>query len=207
MMHERMSYTIPNVVERTPLGERYSDVFSRLLRDRIIFLGTEIDDGVANVVMAQLLHLESEAPEQEIGLYINSPGGSATAMTAIYDTMQYVRSDVATTCMGQAASAAAVLLAAGTPGKRTVLEHSRILLHQPSTQGQGTVSDLAIQAREVLRLRAETEELLARHTGQTVERLRTDTDRDLILSAHDAVEYGVADAVVTSRKLSDRAAA
>lgn len=200
-------YTIPNVVERTPLGERYSDVFSRLLRDRIIFLGTEIDDGVANVVMAQLLHLESEAPEQEIGLYINSPGGSATAMTAIYDTMQYVRSDIATTCMGQAASAAAVLLAAGTPGKRTVLEHSRVLLHQPSTQGQGTVSDLAIQAREVLRLRAETEQLLARHTGQTVERLRTDTDRDLILSAHDAVEYGVADAVVTSRKLPDRAAA
>ena len=206
-MNERMSYTIPNVVERTPLGERYSDVFSRLLRDRIIFLGTEIDDGVANVVMAQLLHLESEAPEQEIGLYINSPGGSATAMTAIYDTMQYVRSDVATTCMGQAASAAAVLLAAGTPGKRTVLEHSRVLLHQPSTQGQGTVSDLAIQAREVLRLRAETEQLLARHTGQTVERLRTDTDRDLLLSAHDAVAYGVADAVVTSRKLSDRAAA
>lgn len=201
-MDETMSYTIPNVVERTPLGERYSDVFSRLLRDRIIFLGTEIDDGVANVVMAQLLHLESEAPEQEIGLYINSPGGSATAMTAIYDTMQYVRSDIATTCMGQAASAAAVLLAAGTPGKRTVLEHSRVLLHQPSTQGQGTVSDLAIQAREVLRLRAETEELLARHTGQTVERLRTDTDRDLILSAHEAVEYGVADAVVTSRKLS-----
>ncbi|MFC7879486.1 ClpP family protease [Isoptericola sp. NPDC057391] len=199
---ERMSYTIPNVVERTPLGERFSDVFSRLLRDRIIFLGTEIDDGVANVVMAQLLHLESEAPEQEIGLYINSPGGSATAMTAIYDTMQYVRSDVATTCMGQAASAAAVLLAAGTPGKRTVLEHSRVLLHQPSTQGQGTVSDLAIQAREVLRLRAETEQLLARHTGQTVERLRTDTDRDLILSAQDAVDYGVADAVVTSRKLS-----
>ncbi|MEU2202562.1 ATP-dependent Clp protease proteolytic subunit [Isoptericola sp. NPDC019482] len=206
-MDETMSYTIPNVVERTPLGERYSDVFSRLLRDRIIFLGTEIDDGVANVVMAQLLHLESEGPDQEIGLYINSPGGSATAMTAIYDTMQYVRSDVATTCMGQAASAAAVLLAAGTPGKRTVLEHSRVLLHQPSTQGQGTVSDLAIQAREVLRLRAETEELLARHTGQTVERLRTDTDRDLILSAHDAVEYGVADAVVTSRKLSDRAVA
>ncbi|WP_079571657.1 ClpP family protease [Krasilnikoviella flava] len=200
-------YTIPNVVERTPLGERYADVFSRLLRDRIIFLGTEIDDGVANVVMAQLLHLESEAPEQEIGLYINSPGGSATAMTAIYDTMQYVRCDVATTCMGQAASAAAVLLAAGTPGRRTVLEHSRVLLHQPSAQGQGTVSDLAIQAREVLRLRAETEQLLARHTGQTVERLRADTDRDLILSAHAAVEYGVADAVVTSRKLSARAAA
>lgn len=200
-------YTIPSVVERTPLGERYSDVFSRLLRDRIIFLGTEIDDGVANVVMAQLLHLESEAPDQEIGLYINSPGGSATAMTAIYDTMQYVRCDVATTCMGQAASAAAVLLAAGTPGRRTVLEHSRVLLHQPSGQGQGTVSDLAIQAREVLRLRAETEDLLARHTGQPAERLRADTDRDLILSAHDAVGYGVADAVVTSRKLSARAAA
>jgi len=201
------SYTIPNVIERTPLGERYSDVFSRLLRDRIIFLGTEVDDGVANVVMAQLLHLESEAPDQEIGLYINSPGGSATAMTAIYDTMQYVRCDVATTCMGQAASAAAVLLAAGTPGKRTVLEHSRVLLHQPSTEGQGTVSDLAIQAREVLRLRAETEQLLARHTGQTVDRLRTDTDRDLILSAHDAVEYGVADAVVSSRKVAARTAA
>ncbi|CAM3611287.1 putative ATP-dependent Clp protease proteolytic subunit-like protein [Isoptericola cucumis] len=207
-MQERMSsYTIPNVVERTPLGERYSDVFSRLLRDRIIFLGTEIDDGVANVVMAQLLHLESESPETEIGLYINSPGGSATAMTAIYDTMQFVRSDVATTCMGQAASAAAVLLAAGTPGKRTVLEHSRVLLHQPSTQGQGTVSDLAIQAREVLRLRAETESLLARHTGQSVERLRADTDRDLLLSAREAVDYGVADAVVTSRKLTAPAAA
>jgi ATP-dependent Clp protease protease subunit len=196
------SYTIPSVVERTPLGERYSDVFSRLLRERIVFLGTEVDDGVANVVMAQLLHLESEAPEQEINLYINSPGGSATAMTAIYDTMQFVRCDVATTCMGQAASAAAVLLAAGTPGKRTVLEHSRVLLHQPSAQGQGTVSDLAIQAREVLRLRAETEALLARHTGRTLDQLRVDTDRDLILSAHEAVEYGVADAVVTSRKLA-----
>ncbi|WP_166852636.1 ClpP family protease [Isoptericola sp. BMS4] len=200
-------YTIPNVVERTPLGERYSDVFSRLLRERIIFLGTEIDDGVANVVMAQLLHLESEAPEQEIGLYLNSPGGSATAMAAIYDTMQFVRCDVATTCMGQAASAAAVLLAAGTPGKRSVLEHARVMLHQPSSQGQGTVSDLAIQAREVLRLRAETESLLARHTGQTTERLRADTDRDLVLSAAEAVEYGVADAVVTSRKAPAAAAA
>ncbi|NOV97464.1 ClpP family protease [Isoptericola halotolerans] len=199
-MTSTASYTIPHVVERTPLGERASDVFSRLLRDRIIFLGTEIDDGVANVVMAQLLHLESEAPELEIGLYINSPGGSATAMAAVYDTMQFVRCDVATTCMGQAASAAAVLLAAGTPGRRTVLEHSRVLLHQPSSRAQGTVSDLAIQAREVLRLRAETEELLARHTGQTLERLRADTDRDLILSAADAVAYGVADAVVTSRK-------
>ena len=195
------SYTIPSVIERTPLGERASDVFSRLLRDRIIFLGTEVDDGVANVVMAQLLHLESESPDTGIDLYINSPGGSATAMTAIYDTMQFVRCDVATTCMGQAASAAAVLLAAGTPGKRTVLEHSRVLLHQPSGQSQGTVSDLAIQAREIQRLRDETETLLARHTGRSAAQLRQDTDRDLILTAAEAVEYGVADAVVTSRKL------
>jgi len=201
------TYTIPTVVEKTPLGERAYDVFSRLLRERIIFLGTEIDDGVANVVMAQLLHLESEAPEQEIGLYINSPGGSATAMTAIYDTMQFVRCDVSTTCMGQAASAAAVLLAAGTAGKRRVLEHSRVLLHQPSGQGQGTVSDLAIQAREVLRLRAETELLLARHTGRPAEQLRVDTDRDLILSAQEAVDYGIADAVVSSRKPSRAVAA
>ncbi len=201
------SYTIPTVLEKTPLGERAYDVFSRLLRERIIFLGTEIDDGVANVVMAQLLHLESEAPEQEIGLYINSPGGSATAMTAIYDTMQFVRSEVSTICMGQAASAAAVLLAAGTPGKRYVLEHSRVLLHQPSGQGQGTISDLAIQAREILRLRSETETLLARHTGRSVEQLRADTDRDLVLSAREAIEYGVADAVVGSRKLPAAAAA
>ncbi|AEG45202.1 ATP-dependent Clp protease proteolytic subunit [Isoptericola variabilis 225] len=200
------SYTIPTVLEKTPLGERTYDVFSRLLRERIVFLGTEIDDGVANVVMAQLLHLESEAPEQEIGLYINSPGGSATAMTAIYHTMQFVRSEVSTICMGQAASAAAVLLAAGTPGKRYVLEHARVLLHQPSTQGQGTISDLAIQAREILRLRGETESLLARHTGRSVEQLRADTDRDLVLSAREAVEYGVADAVVSSRKLPARAA-
>ncbi|WP_159798192.1 ClpP family protease [Puerhibacterium puerhi] len=195
------TYTIPTVVERTGLGERAYDVFSRLLRERIVFLGTEIDDGVANVVMAQLLHLESEAPDLDIDLYINSPGGSATAMTAIYDTMQFVRCDVATTCLGQAASAAAVLLAAGAPGKRAVLEHSRVLLHQPSGGGQGTVSDLEIQAAEVLRLRAETEQILARHTGRSPERLRADTDRDLVLSATQAVEYGVADAVVTSRKL------
>jgi ATP-dependent Clp protease protease subunit len=201
------SYTIPTVLEKTPLGERAYDVFSRLLRERIIFLGTEIDDGVANVVMAQLLHLESEAPEQEIGLYINSPGGSATAMTAIYDTMQFVRSEVSTICMGQAASAAAVLLAAGTPGKRYVLEHSRVLLHQPSGQGQGTIADLAIQAREILRLRSETETLLARHTGRSVEQLRVDTDRDLVLSAREAIDYGVADAIVGSRKLSTAAAA
>ncbi|MFD4994058.1 ClpP family protease [Cellulosimicrobium cellulans] len=199
------SYTIPTVVEKTPLGERAFDVFSRLLSERIVFLGTEIDDGVANVVMAQLLHLESDAPDQEIGLYINSPGGSATALMAIYDTMQFVRCDVSTICMGQAASAAAVLLAAGTPGKRFVLEHSRVLLHQPSGGGEGTISDLSIQAEEILRIRSETEEVLSRHTGQTVERLRADTDRDLVLTARQAVEYGVADAVVTSRKLASAA--
>lgn len=196
------SYTIPTVVERTPLGERAFDVFSRLLSERIVFLGTEIDDGVANVVMAQLLHLESDAPDQEIGLYINSPGGSITALMAIYDTLQFIRCDVSTICMGQAASAAAVLLAAGTPGKRFVLEHSRVLLHQPSGGAEGTISDLSLQAQEILRLREETELVLARHTGQTVERLRADTDRDRIFTAHQAVEYGLADAVVTSRKLA-----
>jgi ATP-dependent Clp protease protease subunit len=200
------TYTIPTVVERTPLGERAYDVFSRLLRERIIFLGAEIDDGVANVVIAQLLYLESEAPDLDIDLYINSPGGSVTAMTAIYDTMQSVRCDVATTCLGEAASAAAVLLAAGASGKRAVLGHSRVLLHQPSGGGRGTVSDLEIQAAEVLRLRADTEEILARHTGRSPERLRADTGRDLVLPAAQAVEYGLADAVVTSRKLPAAAA-
>ena len=193
-------YTIPTVIERTPYGERAFDVFSRLLGDRIIFLGTEIDDGVANVVMAQLLHLEHEYTDREISLYINSPGGSATALTAIYDTLQFVKPPVATYCMGQAASAAAVLLAAGAPGRRFVLEHSRVLLHQPSTGGQGTVSDLSLQAKEVLRIRAQMEQTLARHTGQDIEKLRTDTDRDRIFSAQEAVDYGLADEIITSRK-------
>ncbi|NCT89475.1 ATP-dependent Clp protease proteolytic subunit [Cellulomonas sp. APG4] len=193
-------YTIPTVVERLPRGERAADVFSRLLSDRIIVLGTEIDDGVANVVVAQLLHLQSENPDADIHLYLNSPGGSLTALMAIYDTMQYVRPDVATFCLGQAASAAAVLLAAGAPGKRFALEHARVLLHQPSGGAQGTAAALEIQAREVLRMRAEVEEVLARHTGQPVERLRADTDRDLVLTAPRAVEYGVVDAVVTSLK-------
>lgn len=194
-------YTIPTVIERSPYGERAFDVFSRLLTDRIIFLGTEIDDGVANVVMAQLLHLEHEYTDREISLYINSPGGSATALTAIYDTLQFVKPPVATYCMGQAASAAAVLLAAGAPGRRFVLEHSRVLLHQPSTGGQGTVSDLSLQAKEVLRIRAQMEEILARHTGQDIEKLRTDTDRDRIFSAQEAIEYGLADEIITNRKL------
>jgi ATP-dependent Clp protease, protease subunit len=201
-MREQMmaQYTIPTVIERSPRGERAFDVFSRLLTERIIFLGTEIDDGVANVVMAQLLHLENEDTDADISLYINSPGGSATALTAIYDTLQFVKPQVATYCMGQAASAAAVLLASGSPGKRFVLEHSRVLLHQPSTGGQGTVSDLALQAREVLRIRGQMESILARHTGQSLERLRTDTNRDRIFEAQEAVDYGLADAIITSRK-------
>ena len=193
------TYTIPSVIERTPAGERSFDVFSRLLNERIIFVGTEIDDGVANVVMAQMLHLEAEAPDLEIGLYINSPGGSSTAMLAIYDTMQFLRATVATYCMGQAASAAAVLLAAGAPGRRHVLAHSRVLLHQPSAQGQGTISDLALQAAEVMRVRAQTEEILAAHTGRDVEQLRRDTERDRIFSPHDAVAYGLVDHVLVNR--------
>ena len=194
------SYTIPSVVERTVRGERAVDIYSRLLTDRIVYVGTEIDDGVANVVIAQLLHLESEAPDQPISLYLNSPGGSGTAMLAIYDTMQFVRPPVGTTCVGQAASSAAVLLAGGAPGSRTVLPRARVVLHQPSGGGQGTLPDLALQAKEIVRLRSEMEEILARHTGRSVAQVREDTDRDLVLSAEQAVAYGLADAVLESRK-------
>jgi len=192
-------YTIPTVVEKTPGGERAYDIYSRLLSERIIFLGTEIDDGVANVVMAQLLHLESASPDLEIMLYINSPGGSYSALTAIYDTMNFVQPDVATVCMGQAASAAAVLLAAGAPGKRSVLRHAKVLLHQPSSQARGTLPDLAIQAKEVARVRAEMDEILSRHTGHPVDKIRRDTDRNMTLSAREAVAYGLADQVITTR--------
>lgn len=195
-------YTVPMVVERTPNGERSFDVFSRLLSERIIFLGTPIDDDVANVIMAQMLHLDYESHETDIQLYINSPGGSNTALTAIYDTMRFVKADVATVCMGQAASAAAVLLAAGTAGKRSALEHSRVLLHQPSTEGQGQAADLEIQAAEILRVRAQVEDILSRHTGQTQERLRADTDRDKIFTAEQAKEYGLVDNVITTRELA-----
>jgi ATP-dependent Clp protease protease subunit len=195
-------YTVPTVVEKTPNGERIVDVYSRLLSDRIIYLGTEIDDDVANVIVAQLLYLESDDADREIGLYINSPGGSMSAMTAIYDTMQFVRAPVATTCVGQAASAAAVLLAAGAAGRRSVLPHTRVLLHQPSTGGQGTISDLALQAQEILRVRAEMEQVLSAHTGQSVERLRADTDRDKIFTAQQAVEYGLADHIISNRVLT-----
>jgi ATP-dependent Clp protease protease subunit len=193
-------YTIPTVVEKTPLGERAYDIYSRLLSERIVFLGTEIDDGVANVVMAQLLHLESVSPDIEINLYINSPGGSFSALTAIYDTMQYIRPDVATTCMGQASSAAAVLLAAGAPGKRAVLPHAKVLLHQPSSQAQGSLPDLAIQAKEVARVRSEVDQILSRHTGHPVAKIRSDTDRNKTFSAQEAVDYGLADAVISGRK-------
>jgi len=193
-------YTIPTVVEKTAAGERAYDIYSRLLSDRIVFLGTEIDDGVANVVMAQLLHLESASPDLEISLYINSPGGSFSALTAIYDTMQYVRPEVATICTGQASSAAAVLLAAGAPGKRAVLQHAKVLLHQPSSQAQGTLPDLAIQAKEVARVRAEVDEILSRHTRHPVAKIRADTDRNRTFSAREAVDYGLADEVIISRK-------
>jgi ATP-dependent Clp protease protease subunit len=193
-------YTIPTVVERTPAGERAFDIYSRLLSERIIFLGTEIDDGVANVVMAQLLHLESDSPDLEISLYINSPGGSFSALTAIYDTMQFIRPDVATFCMGQAASAAAVLLAAGTPGRRAVLRHARVLLHQPSSQARGTLPDLAIEAKELVRVRAEVDEILSRHTGHPVAKIKSDTDRNKTFSAHEAVAYGLADEVIAARE-------
>jgi ATP-dependent Clp protease protease subunit len=194
-------YLIPTVVEKTPTGERAYDVYSQLLSERIVFLGTEIDDGVANVVMAQLLYLES-ASEQEIGLYINSPGGSFSALTAIYDTMSYIRCDVATTCLGQAATAAAVLLAAGTPGKRSVLRHGRVTLHQPSSQARGTLPDLAVQAKEVAKVRAEMEEILAEHTGHSTAKIKEDIDRSRTFSAAEAVDYGLADHVITSRRPS-----
>jgi ATP-dependent Clp protease protease subunit len=194
------SYTIPSVVEKTVRGERAVDIYSRLLTDRIVYIGTEIDDGVANVVIAQLLHLESESPDTPINLYLNSPGGSVTAMLAVYDTLQFIRSPVGTTCIGQAGSSAAVLLAAGAPGQRMVLPHSRVILHQPSGGGQGTLPDLALHAKEIVRLRAQMEQILARHTGRDPEVIREDTERDLVLSADEAVEYGVADAVLDSRK-------
>ena len=196
------NYTIPIVIEQTSRGERSFDIYSRLLKERIIFLGTPIDDGVANVVMAQLLHLESEDPDRDINMYINSPGGSFTALTAIYDTMQFVKPEIQTICMGQAASAAAVILAAGTKGKRLALEHARVLIHQPSGGGEGQSSDIEIQAREILRMRDLLESMLARHTGREQEVIRKDIERDKILTAREAVEYGIIDEVVASRKIA-----
>ncbi|PWI13428.1 ATP-dependent Clp protease proteolytic subunit [Streptomyces sp. Act143] len=194
------NYTIPYVVERTAHGERSSDVFSRLLSERIIFLGTEIDDGVANVVIAQLLHLESSAPDHEISIYINSPGGSFTSLMAIYDAMTYVQAPISTVCVGQAASTAAVLLAGGDPGRRIVLEHARVLLGQPASGGsRGMISDLALQAKEMIRIRAQVEEVLARHTHHDIATLRADMDRDKVFTAQEAVAYGLADEVLSRR--------
>jgi ATP-dependent Clp protease protease subunit len=194
------NYTIPIVIEQTSRGERSFDIYSRLLKERIIFLGTPIDDGVANVIMAQLLHLESEDPDRDISIYINSPGGSFTALTAIYDTMQFVKPEIQTICMGQAASAAAVLLAAGTKGKRLALQHARVLIHQPSGGGEGQSSDIEIQAREIMRMRALLEKMLSDHTGRPAEDVRRDIERDKILTAAEAVEYGLIDEVVSTRK-------
>ncbi|MEY9835759.1 ClpP family protease [Streptacidiphilus sp. EB103A] len=194
------SYTVPYVVERTAQGERSYDVFSRLLNERIVFLGTEIDDGVANVVIAQLLHLEAESPEREISIYLNSPGGSYTSLMAIYDTMAFVQAPISTFCVGQAASTAAVLLAGGDPGRRFVLQHARVLLGQPASAGrQGTVSDLSLAAKEMARIRSQAEQILARHTHHDVATLRADMDRDKILTAEEAVAYGLADEVLSRR--------
>ncbi|GAA3797341.1 ClpP family protease [Streptomyces chiangmaiensis] len=194
------SYTVPYVIERTAQGERSYDVFSRLLNERIIFLGTEIDDGVANVVIAQLLHLESANPEHEISIYINSPGGSFTSLMAIYDTMTFVQAPISTFCVGQAASTAAVLLAGGDPGRRFVLRHARVLLGQPASGGrQGTVSDLSLQAKEMVRIRAQVEEVLSHHTHHEVPTLRADMDRDKVFTAQEAVAYGLADEVLSRR--------
>jgi ATP-dependent Clp protease protease subunit len=197
-------YTVPYVTTRTPRGERTVDLFSRLLEDRIVYLGTEIDDGVANVLIGQLLHLESDNPDLPINLYINSPGGSITAMLAIYDAMQFVRAPVETTCVGQAAWTAAVLLAGGVPGKRTILPHGRVVLHQPAAQGRGTIPDLILEAEEIARVRAMLEENLAGHTGRTAQQVREDTDRDLVLTAVAAVEYGLVDEVLRPRGTSGR---
>jgi ATP-dependent Clp protease protease subunit len=200
-VHNR--YVLPSFVERTSYGVKESNPYNKLFEDRIIFLGVQVDDASANDVMAQLLTLEGTDPDRDITMYINSPGGSFTAMTAIYDTMQYVRPDIITVCLGQAASAAAVLLAAGTPGKRMALPHSRIIIHQPATEGgYGQGSDIEIQAREIMRMRTQLEEMLSNHGKQPIEKVRKDIDRDKIMTASEAKEYGLIDTVLVHRKKS-----
>ena len=206
-MTDMKNYLVPVVVEQTSRGERSFDIYSRLLKERIVFLGTPIDDTVGNLIMAQLLHLESDDPDKDISLYINSPGGDITALFAIYDTMQYIKPDVSTIVMGQAASAAAVLLLSGAPGKRYALPHSRVLLHQPHGGAQGQAVDIEIQAKEILRYRALLDKVVAEHTGQPVEKVKQDTDRDYILTAEQAKEYGVIDEVIASRKIRPELAA
>ena len=196
-------YVLPSFVEHSAFGAKESNPYNKLFEERIIFLGTQVDDASSNDIMAQLLVLEGQDPDRDITMYINSPGGSFTSLMAIYDTMQYVRPDVQTVCLGQAASAAAVLLAAGAPGKRAALPNARVLIHQPATGGvQGQVSDLEIQAQEIERMRKLMEETLARHTGRPAEQIRLDTDRDKILTASEAVDYGIIDQVFDYRKLS-----
>jgi ATP-dependent Clp protease, protease subunit len=197
------NYMVPTVDEQTSRGPMRFDLFSKLLKENIIFLGTPIDDTVANLTCAQMLHLESENPDKDINLYINSPGGDITALFAIYDTMQFVQPDIATICLGQAASAAAVLLAAGTPGKRLALPHARILLHQPYAGAQGQATDIELAAKEVLRMRTLLEEILATHTKQEIDRIHHDTDRDFVMSAEDAKEYGIIDDVISFRQRAD----
>lgn len=202
MIHEANGL-VPIVVEQPSGGERSFDIFSRLLNERVVFLGHEIDDSIASLVIAQLLHLESEDPDKDINLYINSPGGSVTSGMAIYDTIQYIRSDVSTICIGQCASMAAVLLAAGAHGKRFALPNSRVLIHQPWGGTQGQVTDIEIQAKEMLRMRATLDEVLAKHTGQSVEKIHLDTERDNIMTAAEAVAYGLVDAVMEHRPKSE----
>ena len=197
------NYLVPTVVEQTNRGERAFDLYSRLLKENIVFLGTPIDDTVANLVCAQLLHLESENPDRDISLYINSPGGDINSLFAIYDTMQYIKPDITTICFGQAASAAAVLLAAGTKGKRLALPHSRILIHQPYAGAEGQVSDIELASREIQRLKTQLEEVIARHTGQSAEKVHDDTDRDFVMTAAEARDYGIIDEVIDSRSLAD----
>jgi ATP-dependent Clp protease, protease subunit len=194
---------IPFVVEQSNRGERSYDIYSRLLKDRIIFMGEQVGDDMANTVIAQLLFLESEDPDKDINLYINSPGGSVTAGMAIYDTMQYIRPEVATICMGQTASMAALLLAAGAKGKRYALPHSRIMIHQPLGGAQGQATDIDIQAREILKMRDVLNHILAEHTGRDIEKIRVDTDRDFFMSSEEALEYGIIDKIITTREIQD----
>ena len=206
-MSDMQNYLVPVVVEQTSRGERSFDIYSRLLNDRVVFLGGQVDEDIANLVVAQLVHLESDDPDKDIHLYINSPGGDITALFAIYDTMQYIKPDVSTIVMGQAASAAAVLLLAGAPGKRFALPHSRVLLHQPHGGAQGQAVDIEIQAKEITRYRKLLEQLISEHTGQPIEKVSKDTDRDYILTADEAKDYGVIDEIITTRGISVELAA
>ena len=207
MIEPIRNYMVPTVIEQTNRGERGYDLYSKLLKENIIFVGTPIDDNIANLICAQLLHLESENPDKDINLYINSPGGDITALLAIYDTLQFIKPDITTICFGQAASAAAVLLAAGTPGKRLALPNARILLHQPYARAYGQGTDIELAANEIMRMRDTLERILAEHTGQDRDRIHRDTDRDFVMSAEEALSYGIIDEVISRRSLEDKSGA